>query len=150
MYTINIKGVPYDVIHNESAVHDTIDINDPSKTRYIVSDDFVIAKRIKFMVDVPEGTVPPIEHAAVIHVDTDGIIAENAEEALNSMSFDLQKIIDRIEFPDNVDANKILNIAIGINAYDGNTKDYTANPVCVYCGDNYFTNTNNAIVCKID
>ena len=150
MYTLDIKGVNYDVVYDESNVHETVDINDTSKTRYIISDDFVIAKRINFMTDVPEGTIPPIEHAAVIHIDTDGIIAESAEAALNSDHIDLKEIIDRIEFPDEIDANKITNITIGINAYDGNTKDYTANPVCVYCSDNYFTDTGHGIVCKMN
>lgn len=33
MYTLNIKGVNYDVVYDESNVHETVDINDTSKTR---------------------------------------------------------------------------------------------------------------------
>lgn len=155
MNTININGVLYEVYHNETHVHELRDMTDDTSTepRYTVSNDYVVGTRVNPMSkDSGNGYMSSIGHAAVIHIDVDGIIASSEGEGdvicVAYPEVDLQKILDRVDFS-NVDAEKIYNIGITLNAYNGNTNTYSDNIAVVYCGENYFTDTNSAVVCNM-
>ena len=156
MNTININGVLSEVYHNETHVHKLHDMTDDSSTepRYTVSNDYVVGTRVNPMSKgYGNGYMSSICHSAVIHIDVDGIVASSEGEddviCVAYPEIDLQKILDRIDFS-NVDAEKICNIVITLNAYNGNTNTYSDNIAVVYCGENYFTDTNSAVVCNMN
>lgn len=153
MNTININGVLYEVYHNETHVHALSDMTDDTraKTRYTVSNDYVVGTRVNPMSKGDgNGYMSSIGHAAVIHIDVDGIIASSeGEDDVICVAYpevDLQKTLDRFDFS-HVDVTKIYDISITLNAYNGNTNTYSENIAVVYCGENYLTDTNNAVIC---
>ena len=154
MDTININGVLYEVFHNETHEHKMSDMTDDThtKSRYTVSNDYVVGTRVNPMSKGDKNEyMSSIGHAAVIHIDVDGIVASSDGDVICVAypEIDLQKILDRIDFS-NVDTKKIYSIGITLNAYNGNTNTYSDNIAVVYCGENYFTDTNNAVICHMN
>lgn len=151
-YSINIKGVIYDVLYYEFQGHDISQFyqgDDPCPKHYEICDTFVVAKRVDLMIDDPK-TIPSIEHSAVINITQGDIHGEGVNNLDDLYCFgvtNLQAAIDHIRFPDSVDANKITHIYASFGIKNGDT---TTNCAVVYCSDNYFTDTNSAIVCEVD
>ena len=155
MDTITINGVRYEVYHNETHVHEMHDLTDDTSTdsRYTVSNDYVVGTCVDPTSKDDNRYISSIGHAAVIHIDIDGIVASSEGEGdvicVAYPEVNLQKILDRVDFS-NVDAKKIYNIGIVMNAYNGNINTYSDNIAVVYCGENYFTDTNNAVICHMN
>ena len=150
MNTININGVLYEVYYSDTHIYEMSDMTDDThtKNRYSVSNEYVAGTRVNPMPDTDRKYIDSISHPTVIHIDTDGIVA-SSKDAVVCPEIDLQKILDRIDFS-HVDAKKISDINIVLNAYNGNTNMYSENVAVVYCGENYLTDTNNAVICHMN